>query len=171
MMITSHFGARIFKMTRICFSISAFISIVIILTVLVVSCNNLKKEQTPVADENQEEPEENSSSKNETGTTVGNETTPLDTTIYNGEKNLWGWNNGDYIVLKWNRNDYSTFLVYKKTNKTSGWNPAWSESINRNEFFDRDIQGLGKIEYKVEAIDSEGQVLYSYEPLIFNTEN
>lgn len=124
------------------------------------SAPDVQQEET-TANNNQEDPDKN----------PGNEKTPLDTTIYNSDKDLWGWNNGDYVVLKWNRKDYSRFRVYRKTDKSSEWKPAWSESISRNEFFDRDIQGFGKIEYKVEATDPEGQVLYTYDPLLFNSGN
>lgn len=95
--------------------------------------------------------------------------TPLNKTVYNNDKDLWGWNSGDYISLKWDRKGHSMFRVYKRTGYGSAWEPAWTGIINRNEFFDRDIKGYGEIEYKVEAVDNEGQVLHSYKPLSFET--
>lgn len=93
--------------------------------------------------------------------------TPLNTTIYNSKKDLWGWYSGDYIVLKWNLEKYSFFRIYRKSGSATDWEPAYPEKISKNEFFDSDVRGYGNLEYKVEAVGEGGEVLYTYEPLVF----
>lgn len=102
---------------------------------------------------------------------VTDKATPFNTTIYNSSKDLWGWNSGDYIQLRWDRKDYSQWLVYKKSGEADNWRKAYKDVVTRNEFFDREIQGHRTIQYRIEAVNRQNQVLKTYDPLTFHMEN
>lgn len=102
---------------------------------------------------------------------VTDKATPLNTTIYNNSKDLWGWNSGDYIQLRWDRKDYTQWLVYKKSGEAENWEKAYEDVVMRNEFFDREIRDLRTIHYRIEAVNRQKQVLEAYDPLIFHMEN
>lgn len=118
---------------------------------------------------------ENKIKENEMGVSeksgVTDKATPLNTTIYNSSKDLWGWNSGDYIQLKWDRKDYSQWLVYKKSGEADNWRKAYKDIVARNEFFDGEIQGRRTIQYRIEAVNRQKQVLEAYDPLTFHMEN
>jgi hypothetical protein len=88
-------------------------------------------------------------------------------TIFNEDKDVWGWFSGTYILLHWNPYNFSTFRVYRQTNANTQWKPVTREPVEKPEYFDSDLNKFREVSFKVEAVTEEGSILKSYTTLLF----
>jgi|GEM_PF-4919398 len=144
---------------------TAVITFLILTIVNIDSCNFDKHEDrdSPTHPQDQEVATNNPSDE----TTTVLEATPQNTTIYNRNQDLWGWHTGEYIILKWDPEKYSQFMIYRKTESDSKWQPAVENSISKNEFFDNMIANHKILRYKVEAVNKDNKIVHTYDQLMF----
>ena len=95
------------------------------------------------------------------------EASPVNTTIFNKDQDVWGWHTDDYIILKWNPEKYSYFMVYRKTESDNDWKPAADKKISRNEFFDNKIKAHRILRYRIVAVDKNNKSVHTYDQLMF----
>lgn len=89
----------------------------------------------------------------------------------NTQGTLYGENLGDSIIKKWTLNNSATeYIVYRSTSLTGPWevNGLFSQAAARTGGATEELTSdarLMDVCYKVEAIDSKGVVIETYEPI------
>lgn len=88
-------------------------------------------------------------------------------TVFNADKDLWGWKSDGYISLNWeNYGDDVIYDVYRRSIETDTNEKINSEPLKLTNIIDTDKSLHGDYEYYIQFLNEDRKLIYEANPLV-----